>query len=273
MYLIWQKECILLKFNPMDRYVHLNLLNNMKKLLTLLLVGLSFLGYAQNFQLTDSKGNPYVDGQTISATITEDDLDFAGEYVIGIDVMNLSDNFLDVKTFRTNVALVDGMTAYVCFGICDDPSGGMLAMNYEIEGGSSATYFLHLSPNGNFGLCKFKIEFWSKENQNDIVTLLVDIDMLFVGVKEQNNTLASLSAYPNPAPEHSTIKVSYTLTDRNNMYRLAIRNCMGAQIMSIPLNSYENNISVDLSILASGIYFYTIESNNQIIIANKLIIR
>jgi hypothetical protein len=93
-----------------------------------------------------------------------------------------------------------------------------------------------------------------------------------IGVKEQPSPV-SLSAYPNPAPANSTINVSYTLADNSNNHRLVIRNIMGAVVMNMPLAPENNTISINTAELKSGVYFYTLESNNQISVAKKLIVK
>jgi len=241
----------------------------MKKLIILLFVGLFLSSFAQKLQLTDVEGNPYTNGQTIIATITEHDLHPITEaFHLDIFVKNITENSLLVNTVSTATQLVDGMIAEVCFGDgCY--SGEIVAIDWEIEGGGSALYAVHLVTNENFGLSKFKFEFTA---EGETITLYAIIDMCGVGVKKHNNANVSLSAFPNPAPANSKINVSYTLADKNDN-RLVIRNILGAEVMNIPLNPYENNISIDASNLKSGVYFYAIENRNQISIARKLIVK
>jgi hypothetical protein len=241
-----------------------------KKTLILLFFSLSFLGYAQQFQLTNSEGIPYTDGETISFTITENDLE-DGEFITEILVENLTDTEFEVRTYRTNLVLVEGMIAYVCFGVCDDPEqGSAFGMNYPVSEYSRVSYAFHLRTKGKFGFCKFQLDFGIPDES---MTLFLEINMTPVGVKEQNNGAAALSAYPNPAPANSTIHVSYSLEDKNGSHRLLIRNIMGAKILSMPLNPYDNTIAFDAAELKSGVYFYTIETNNHVAAAKKLIVK
>jgi len=246
-------------------------MKNIKRTLILLFIGISLLGYAQQFQLTDSDGVPYSEGQTISAIITELDLDEMDEFAAEVLVKNLTDTDLEVRTSRTNLVLVEDMYAYVCFGECGLPD--KTEMDWSISANKSLAYSLHLHPNGKLGFCRFQIAFWSAEDQSDKQTLFLEIEMRNIGVKEQNNAAVSLSAYPNPAPANSAVNVSYTLADNNNNHRLVIRNIMGAVVMSMPLSTHENTIVFDASDLKSGVYFYTLESNNQVAVAKKLIIK
>jgi len=240
----------------------------MKKLLTLLFVGLSLLGYAQKLQLTNPEGTPYINGQTITAMITTNDLNpFTTAYHVDITVKNLTSDNLTISTLCSG-KLAEGMMAEVCFGACY--MGDTIAISSEIPGLESALYELHLKPQGNLGLSRFKLEFTT---EGETITLHLIVDMCGIGVKERNNATVSLSAFPNPASANSKINVAYTLADMSNSHRLVVRNILGAEVMNIPLNPYENTTSIDASALKPGAYFYAIENKNQISIAKKLIVK
>jgi hypothetical protein len=239
----------------------------MKKLLTVLLIGTSLFSFAQSFQLTNPKGTPYTNGETLFATITEDNLDYLNEYVTEILVKNITDNAIEVSILRTNLDLVDGMGAYVCFGVCAADSIFLLS---SIIGEDAEHFTLHLKPNGNFGESKFQLDFMAPD---DTITLFVNITMESLKVKEQNNEKLSLNASPNPVQAGSKLNIAYTIPTKNNVHKLVIRNFLGAEVMNMPLNPNENSIVVNTTYLVSGIYFYAIESNNQISIAKKLVIK
>jgi len=243
----------------------------MKKLFTLLLICFPLLGYAQNFLITDSLGNPYTNEQVISVIVTEDMIE-SGEYVIKFDVNNLTSGDLLVKTLRTNLQLPEGISAEVCFGECFEED--ILYIDWTIPAGRKEGYALHILVGDNFkgGVCQFKLDFWSEDDKSDMVALTANIEFT-LGVNTYKNEKISLSASPNPASANSNIKVSYTLADKNNNYQLVIRNILGATIMDMPLNPYEDNISINASNLKSGVYFYAIENNNHILTAKKLIVR
>ena len=245
----------------------------MKKLITLIFVSIFFLGYAQQIiQLTDIEGNPYSHGDEIRATITTNDLISVGEnleFPVEIMVYNQENYQLDVSTIRTNLSLVSGMQAYVCFGVCDE-TFELLEMEYPIEERSSLLFSLHLIPNGFLGSNRFKIDF---EAEGEITTLYIAIDMQHLSVKEQNKDKFSLNAFPNPVASGYKVNISYTLDDINHSNKLVIRNILGAEVMSFLLNPNEKNITVDTSPLVQGVYFYTIENKNHIYIAKKLIVK
>jgi len=234
----------------------------------LLIIGITLAGYPQKFKLTDTDGNLYTNGHTISVNITEEDLNFIDEFVIDICVNNITNTELNVRTLRTNLALPEGMVAYACFGMC--PPADVLDISYDIEGDSSETYSLHLIPLSNIGLCKFQIEFMAAEES---ITLYMNIHVQPLEINDCSNSNVSLSAFPNPASANSEINISYTLTNKSNNNRLVIRNIMGTEVMTIPLKPNENSMLIDISALVPGIYFYAIENRNRIAIAKKLIVK
>jgi hypothetical protein len=249
-------------------------MKNVKTILFLFFVGISLSGYAQKFQLTNSEGVPFSDGQKIAETITENDLDRDGDFIINIFVENLLDIELNVHTLRTNLALIEGMSAFVCFWTCYEPDE--FEIDHEMMERSSEAYQLKIKPDAcycYFGISQIKLEFWTEENESDKMTLFVDIDMQPLSVKESSNSDPSLSAYPNPAARNSIINVSYTLSDNSHNNYLVIKNVMGAYVIRFPLNPYNTQISFDATGLKSGVYFYAIESNNRLSVAKKLIIK
>jgi hypothetical protein len=255
-------------------------MKNLKTILILSFFGLSFLiGYAQAFYLTDRKGELHYDNKILEASFTADDLDENGDFIFEeIRVNTTSDVEFYVKSFRENLELVEGMNAYVCFYTCDDTLGNQHYMECPIGGTESnekiAPYTIHLRPHDKFGLSQFKIEFWSEEDKSDIQTLFVNLTMRDPsGIKEQSTASATLTAYPNPVMANTPVNVSYTLAQKSNANYLVVKNIMGMEVMRLPLNPNENHLLMDVSSLTSGIYFYAIESKNQIQIVKKLIIK
>jgi hypothetical protein len=245
----------------------------MKKILTLIFASLAFFGYSQSFHVTDNDGNQYSDGHIISAVITEDDLDF-GEYKIFLNVRNLTSETLRMNILPSALALNNNLKAYVCcLGSCYDD---LFEISGQIEAHESDDFSLHLVPDiclCYFGLNQITIEFWSDAEQADKVKIYVNIEMKPLGVKDANLADYLINAFPNPVSSQSTLHISYSLTEHGNDYQLVFRNIMGKLIHSIPLNSFENNIQIDVSAFSSGVYFYSMENSKQILTARKLIVK
>jgi len=245
----------------------------MKKLLTLILTSLFFFGYAQrDFVVADPKNDltPFTDGQTIQYTFTLKEIEANfGQEEIKFTIINESSKRIEMHTLRTNVEIVEGVNPYVCFGTCFDST--VMAISWPLDAGRGENYEFHFWPNGKTGFNKFKFEFWTKEDKSDLFTLHLEITILPGNSIKERNEQITLSAYPNPASLNSNITVSYSVDNAGN--NLVIRNILGAIVMSMPLNPYENTISIDATNLKAGIYFYAIENKSRIVAAKKLIIK
>jgi Secretion system C-terminal sorting domain/SprB repeat/Right handed beta helix region len=75
--------------------------------------------------------------------------------------------------------------------------------------------------------------------------------------------------YPNP--NNGIMQLEYTITEDQNAI-LVIYDVTGRKLSSYTMNSNNNKLQIDESKLSSGIYFYQIILNNQLIQADKFII-
>jgi len=245
----------------------------MKKLLTLIFICLSLLGYAQQkMRITNMEGVPYTDGQIINVSITENDLNPITEaFHFDIIVENLAENNLRMKSVCSG-EMVDGMEIKICFDLdagCLDGPPLPIEISSTIPYQEKQTYEVALDPKGFIGLNELVFEFFA---EGESITIYANIEVVRVGVNEQKQNAVSLNAFPNPATEGTNITISYTLPNKNNSNKLVIRNMLGTEVIHLPLNPLENKVSVDITSLVAGVYFYTIENNNQIFIAKKLIV-
>ena len=83
---------------------------------------------------------------------------------------------------------------------------------------------------------------------------------------------ARLIVYPNPVSENATLSIE-NLADKN--VEITLLNILGSEVRSlfkgnIVSNYHEININFDG--LNKGIYFVNIESENDVIITNKLVV-
>ncbi len=93
-----------------------------------------------------------------------------------------------------------------------------------------------------------------------------------VGVQSLANNTPNYEvvAYPNPASGSTTISV--TLKEVKN-FEINIYNTVGALIQTVNVNGQigGNNVTLDISKLNAGVYFYNVKADNSVI-TNKLIV-
>jgi hypothetical protein len=76
-----------------------------------------------------------------------------------------------------------------------------------------------------------------------------------VGIDENGYSNVELNVFPNPSNNKISIQYDLTIADYK-VSTLEIRNVLGENVYSIPLNSVSN--SIDVNDLKSGIYFCSV---------------
>ncbi|MDX5347794.1 MAG: T9SS type A sorting domain-containing protein [Hymenobacteraceae bacterium] len=103
------------------------------------------------------------------------------------------------------------------------------------------------------------IMYWNR----DVTTIpFVDATLVSSVKDEVAAYVNSINAYPNPTTGAATIQVNLK---KASEVSVKIFNMMGQQVATVPakqLAEGNNNISVDMSNLASGMYLYTVEAEN-----------
>ncbi len=87
----------------------------------------------------------------------------------------------------------------------------------------------------------------------------------YTGVKESKGAIESVSqSYPNPFDKSATIKVSLTTAED---IKLSVYNTMGQLVSSktVKGNAGVNNLDVDAAALSSGVYFYSVKVNENVV--------
>lgn len=132
--------------------------------------------------------------------------------------------------------------------------------------------YLQIAPNGKTGESTFRLEFYSEERIFQPVFVQVTFSKTqssnFSGTPFASSFFSE--AYPNPARGHTTI--DYQLTPDVKSGRVVIRSLTGQVVQSTPLNLGANSVRIDTSSLNPGMYFYSVELNNQVFVSKRLIV-
>lgn len=241
----------------------------MKKIFTLLLISLFVFANAQNFKITDDKGELIPTNTTLTYNITQDDLDPDAEwFAIHLLVNNITENNIPMYVKRTEIELVPGSASSYCVGI-NCVAGDEMFIE-ELEPGEHPFDFDFI-PGGNYGYNKIQFDFWSGSEENKIT---VFFEITFTNkVNENTSKNYSATAYPNPVSTSQRLQINYSLPISENNAQLVMRNIMGAPVLTLPLIHISEQVSVDLSSFKAGIYFYSIESNGKAILTKKVVVK
>ncbi|MFY9308741.1 MAG: T9SS type A sorting domain-containing protein [Bacteroidia bacterium] len=90
------------------------------------------------------------------------------------------------------------------------------------------------------------------------------------GISQNNiQNQLGMSLFPNPSAYAQMITINYQLPDQNKSAELIIFDALGKRIKTFTIGNGLNTILVDTIDLSSGMYFYTIKTENGEILANK----
>ena len=241
----------------------------MKKLFTLLSVGFVCGASAQSIEIYQG-GTTDISGTMIELT--------GGETIHeNLDFTNVSGASLDLKCTRLKLSEVTGATDYLCWGkneldgVCYSsstvgPSNPWTtpAVFTWTDGEAGLLSVYHVA-NGNPGTAIFR--YYIVEDGSEIKLDSVDVKYVStVGINESPKV--EFSVYPNPATDHVNVFVSGI---DNQNYTVEIYSVVGKKVIS--QNILEGTNKLDVSALNSGVYFYSVLRNNELIETKKLVIR
>lgn len=79
-----------------------------------------------------------------------------------------------------------------------------------------------------------------------------------------------LFSYPNPTKNY--VNIDYKLPDGVNQGKIIIYNQYGQEISTYKVDRTFNHIEISTSVLQSGTYFYSLQSEDELIICKKIIV-
>lgn len=236
----------------------------MKKIIALILFLAVTAAYAQTFQISYN-GEQVDETLDLTVPIANDDNEFV------IVLTNNSEDVDNIYLTKHVLAEVPGSTNLFCIGgACYDSQSSSTPLVLQPgESSNGQQFHLLYNPGETEGVTTVKYIFYTSR-YSDSVT----INYIYgnVGVEETELLVNSLTAYPNPAT--SSVTVAYDLSGfHTGSARVVITNLVGSKVATRPINGTSGKVSIDLSILDAGIYFYSIEADGKIVSTKKLIVK
>lgn len=247
----------------------------MKKLFVLFICFFVSATFAQSL-LLEYNGETIANNDTIEGIATIPNADNA----FFIDLTNNSGSRVQLNVEKEIIYMVDGTTSSFCLGMCYD--GATSLFPYEMGPGESLTHAesgelaFHINYNphdtlGNSNLGTSLLQFTITDETNPEITISFYASITYSGPTGIQNytTTTTLFASPNPAKDNVTI--NYNIS--NSPAKLVVRNMVGATVLSQDINPADNKARISLANFKAGVYFYSIEQNNQILMTKKLIVK
>ena len=236
----------------------------MKKIIAFISFFVAFAAYSQTFQITYN-GEPV--GETLDFIATQGNSD--NELVLIIQ--NNSEEVDSIYLSKHVIEEVPGSVNLFCIGDgCYDGNASTTPLVLEPGASSNAgSFHLLYNPGGTEGTTKVRYNFYTSSYS---VPLIINFIYGNTGIEETDFSVNNLTAYPNPAT--SSVNVSYDLSGfRAGSACLVITNLVGSKVAVHSLNGTSGKVSMDVSNLDAGIYFYSIEADGKIVSTKKLIVK
>lgn len=185
---------------------------------------------------------------------------------------------------------------YFCWGSCYPPSVSIstdlitiqpgaidkisFEADYEIKGGAALvdtgqiTYCFIDDCNANNTQCFTAL--YSLNSTADSIYQMLSFDTSWCTFSTAKSIspiskTATITVHPNPAKEF--VKLEYSLNlEEGERCQFVLRNVLGAEVINIDLRGANGKITIPISKLNRGIYFYSLVRNNNVSSTNKLIV-
>ena len=188
---------------------------------------------------------------------------------------NKTNDDVYIKVARTQILIVEGTVNYFCWGACYPPHVDTSGMYMIIPGGGYSNvgdFSGHYEINETIGVSLVEYTFYNMDNPDEFVKIIVRFDSTTTGIEDNifNNVWIS-DVYPNPAT--NLVSIDYDITPAVKEASVKIVNILGSVVKEQSIRIGDNKMSLDISELTGGIYFYTLFINGDVYRTKKLIIR
>jgi len=244
---------------------------NMKKLILSLFILFPavFIVYGQSLSLSNPNG-PLSPGDTVHSFVANN-VDHK-EYVY---ITNNSSSDIEVKIRKQTIQIVPGAFSTFCWGQCFAPHVIESPHPVIVSAGvttNDTDFYTEYNGNGNDGVTIVRYTIFDHNSPSDSVDVVIKLTSTPTSVDEMFMQKSEISnPYPNPASTSCQFK--YNIPMNTSDARLIISDLTGNIVQSVSLSPGEGKVSLDVSTLNSGIYFYSLQVNNQPRSTRKLIVQ
>ena len=225
------------------------------------------LTYAQSFQFIH-EGTVIPNGGTIQVS---GDISLY-EIVAEMDIKNVSSNAISAKLRKFEVDVLPGTVNMLCWGLCfapnvfESPSPIVIPPNVINE-----DFYGHYVPNSVIGVSIMRYTVFDMNHPADSAYFFVEFNAGTVGITDHaSNKISVSNPYPNPAKSQTSF--NFQLPANTSRAAIKIHNLLGAVVKDVQLVGQDGKLTINVSDLNDGVYFYSIVVNNETYETKRLII-
>jgi hypothetical protein len=243
----------------------------MKHFFTLAFIASSTLLSAQsNLEIRSASGT-LLNGTTQVHSGFSTDVEVAADNYY---VHNISGASIAVRCRRDEISVVPGSQNSLCWALCssDYVAGAMPSLT--APGGSITinsmdslnAFILHYKPTGTTGTSLFRVTFYNPSVTSDTAVFYQQFDIT-LGVGDLASKELNVSAYPNPATNYINIDIE----NMDEKGTIRIVDALGVTVKTATFNG-DSNVKFSTADLRTGLYFYSIVSNNKTVLTRRIVI-
>ncbi|MBO7459588.1 MAG: T9SS type A sorting domain-containing protein [Bacteroidales bacterium] len=246
----------------------------MKKLFFTLALILSVMSLsAQKFTITEKESGNVVENGATYYVYGSGYYGEGSELLIEFDFT--SNTAISVIGRKTPTNIIEGTYTYICFGSCLAPTTGVQETTPNmLEADSTMTLSGHYMADDYMAVLGqeqyLTLEVWDEETPEETFIINVIFKYSLDGVEDNNAVTEFSNAYPMPAID--VVNFDYNFASSENA-EVAIYNMMGQEVLRNSISSMSGKLSINVSDLSDGVYFYSLIVNGVVEKSNKLIIR
>lgn len=242
----------------------------MKKIILSLLssVVIFTMAFSQSFEL-------YHDNQVFPSggSFTVADVPSASLMLGHMSIKNVSSTAKLVMAKKEEIQVVPGSMNTFCWVVCWANTIFVSPMGITLEPGVTNNEFSgDYMPLNNAGVTIMRYTFFDDANPSDSAHFYIHFNAGTVGVNDLagNGKNTFSAAYPNPA--RSQVSIDYALNPESRNAKISIHNLLGSVVKEARLNDLSGKLTLDVSDLNEGFYFYSIIINNEVLETKRLVI-
>ena len=158
---------------------------------------------------------------------------------------------------------------YFCWDLCYTPGKLVSDDGMNIAAGSVSTLFsphIYSKGGGVEGICTVSYTFFNESDLNDTLQVIVEFESSnSISIDDNEPTISAV--YPNPASDFVNVNL-----ENPNKGQFQIMNVLGQVVKTKDITEATNNLSIDISELESGVYFYSLIVKGQAVETKRLVV-
>ena len=234
-----------------------------KAFFTLALLAVVTLLSAQTMQF-EHDGYVYENGETIISPYNE----AFGEYVLELNIRNLTNDDMDIIVEQDILEGADGIMMQLCWGLCMVGNEHLVSNPVLVAAQTLSVDIVSLHCSfleGETGVVKAIYHAYDENNPDSKISLTVLYGQT-ANVAETSFNLGQ--AYPNPA----TSQVNFDLQSSDNV-EVVVYNLLGQEVKSQLVSAHQSRVNIPVDDLQAGIYFCRFTINGAVVRTEKFIVK